>query len=89
MIDAPRLEGWISLPDAADLLGVSSQAVHKMTRGKGPLVDAVRRIELPEAEVVRDERRTILVLEEAVVRRLVDARGGAARTTEELLAASS
>lgn len=28
--DAPVLEGWITLTDAAELLGISKQAVHKM-----------------------------------------------------------
>lgn len=85
MIDAPRLEGWIAIPDAADLLGVSYQAVHKMTQS-GALVGHVRRISLPDGEAVRDERRVVLVVEEAVVRALVTEKQDAVRTTEELLA---
>lgn len=88
MIEAPRLVGWISLPDAADLLGVSSQAVHKMTRDKGPLVGCVRRIELPEHEATRADRRTLLVLEEAMVRRLKAQRDAQTAQPEELLAAN-
>lgn len=27
--DAPRLPGWLTLPEVAELLGVTKQAVHK------------------------------------------------------------
>lgn len=59
----PRLEGWITLPEAAEILGVSNQAVHKMTRGRGPLRDAIRRINDPEPG-----RRLELLVSESAVR---------------------
>lgn len=42
--EVPRLEGWLTFPEAADELGVTKQMVHKMAFGSKPVLRIVRRV---------------------------------------------
>lgn len=42
--EVPRLEGWLTFPEAATVLDVTKQMVHKMAFGRNPLLTTVRRI---------------------------------------------
>lgn len=67
MSDVPFLEGWTTLTEAAERLGVSKQAVHKMASegkittlrriGRKPLY-VMRDAELTRLEAAREEGRT-------------------------------
>lgn len=51
----PRLEGWITFPEAADILHVTKQMVHKMAFGRKRLLLTVRSIGDKPIYVVKEE----------------------------------
>lgn len=42
--EVPRLEGWITFPEAAEILSVTKQMIHKMAFGPKPVLRIVRRV---------------------------------------------
>lgn len=53
--EVPRLEGWLTFPEAAAILDVSKQMVHKMAFGRRPLLLTVRRVGDKPIYVVKEE----------------------------------
>jgi hypothetical protein len=72
-LNVPRLEGWITLTDASEILGISRWAVHKMcmpTARKPPVLKTVR--------YVGDPSRPVYIVREAEVKQLKRERDQAA-----------
>lgn len=62
--EVPRLEGWLTFPEAGDRLNVSKQMIHKMAFGPKRLLLTVRRV----------GDKPIYVVEEKEVNALVESR---------------
>jgi hypothetical protein len=61
----PRLEGWWTLTEASDFLGISRWAVHKLcmpAARRGPVLKTVR--------YIGDESRPVYLVREAEVKQL-------------------
>jgi hypothetical protein len=70
-LNAPPLEGWITLTKAADVLGVSRWAAHKMCESPGKDSDGNDRpADLQHVRYVGDPVRPVYLVREAEVQAL-------------------
>lgn len=60
--EIPRLEGWLTFPEAGEILDVTKQMVHKMAFGRRRLLLTVRRVGDKPIYVVKEEEVLALKL---------------------------